>query len=191
MRKHNWTYITSVIVVYLFIVGTAAVSFSHIVDVSRTLGLGWEAWTVPFLVDGIAVLGKVGRSDKFAASTQRAGLALMAGAGVLSLTCNVMAGDNLGQQLYGVLVVAGFVTTEWYAGKLKPAPAVKSTGRKLDPQVAAERAAKARITREANRLAKLTPAQKAAETRARRAASPVSPAMVDARGIEQLTEITA
>jgi hypothetical protein len=46
----------------------------------------------------------------------------MAGAGLLSLTCNVTAGDNLGQQLYGVLVVAGFVTTEWYASKLQAAP---------------------------------------------------------------------
>jgi hypothetical protein len=48
----------------------------------------------------------------------------MAGAGLLSLTCNVTAGDNLGQQLYGVLVVAGFVTTEWCASKLQAAPPV-------------------------------------------------------------------
>lgn len=48
--------------------------------------------------------------------------------------------------------------------------------RKLDPQVAAERAEKARRTREANKLKKLTPAQKAARTRALNADRPVSPA---------------
>jgi len=52
---------------------------------------------------------------------------------------------------------------------------VAKPARVLDPEVAAERAAKAAITREANRLAKLTPAQRAAETRARRAMAPVSP----------------
>lgn len=177
MRKLNWTYIVTVAVVHLFMVGAAAISFSHIVDVSTTLGLTWEAWTVPFFIDGLAILGKVGRSDRFAPTTQRAGLGLMAGAGALSLAANVMAGDNLGQQLYGVLVVAGFVTTEWYSAKLKPAPPAQPE-RKLDPQVAAERAAKARATREANKLAQLTPAQKAAATRARKAMSPVSPGRV-------------
>jgi hypothetical protein len=54
----------------------------------------------------------------------------------------------------------------------------EATTRKLDPQVAATRAAKARATREANKLAQLTPAQKAAATRARKATSPVSPGRV-------------
>jgi hypothetical protein len=75
---------------------------------------------VPFLVDGLAVLGLIGRSSKFAASTRRAGLVLTLGAGWLSLTCNIMPGHNLGQQLYGVLVVAGFIATETYATKLRP-----------------------------------------------------------------------
>ncbi len=152
MRKHsNATYVVTVVIVYAFMLGAAAISFSHIVDVSHTLGLGWEAWTVPFFVDGIAVLGKIGRSGKFAARTQRAGLALMAGAGALSLTCNVMAGDNLGQQLYGGLVVAGFITTEWYAAKLEAAPPATPV---VDDAVKAKRseaARKAAVTRKANK----------------------------------------
>lgn len=123
MRKINWTYWITAVVVHMFLIGAAAISFSHIVDVSTTMGLTWEAWTVPFFIDGIAVLGKVGRSRKFAATTQRAGLWLMAIGGALSLAANVAAGDNPGQQAYGVLVVCGFVLTEWYAGKLEKAPA--------------------------------------------------------------------
>jgi len=149
--RTNWTYVTTVVIVYAFMLGAAAISFSHIVDVSHTLGLSWEAWTVPFFVDGIAVLGKIGRSHKFAATTQRAGLVLMTGAGMLSLACNVMAGDNLGQQLYGVLVVAGFVTTEWYASKLQAAPAPAPV---VDAELAAKRseaARKAAATRRANK----------------------------------------
>jgi hypothetical protein len=149
--RTNWTYVTTVVIVYAFMLGAAAISFSHIVDISHTLGLRWEAWTVPFFVDGIAVLGKIGRSRKFAAKTQRAGLYLMTGAGLLSLACNVMAGDNLGQQLFGVLVVAGFVTTEWYAAKLEAAPAPVIVT--VDDATRAKRSAaavKAAATRKAN-----------------------------------------
>lgn len=123
MRNINWTYWITAVVVHMFLIGAAAISFSHIVAVSTTMGLTWEAWTVPFFIDGIAVLGKVGRSRKFAASTQKAGLWLMGIGGALSLAANVAAGENDGQKAYGVLVVAGFVLTEWYAGKLEKAPA--------------------------------------------------------------------
>lgn len=163
------TFILTALIVRLFMLGAAAISFSHIIATSHALGLGWEAWTVPFLIDGLAVLGMIGRSAKFAASTQRAGLRLMIGAGALSLACNVYAGHNLGQRLYGVLIVAGFVVSEWYAAKLRPAtPAPVVTAqptRTLDPQVAAERAAKAAATRATNKTAKLTPAQRGAATR--------------------------
>lgn len=124
--KRNWTYILVAVIVRAFMLGAAAISFSHIVATSHALGLGWEAWTVPGFVDGLAVLGLIGRGPKFAPSTQRAGLRLMAGAGLLSLACNVYAGHNLGQQLYGVLVVAGFIAAEWYSMKLRPAPQVSA-----------------------------------------------------------------
>jgi hypothetical protein len=68
----------------------------------------------------------------------------MAGAGLLSLTCNVTAGDNLGQQLYGVLVVAGFVTTEWYASKLQAVPPAVVEPRRGADRQAARRGAEGR-----------------------------------------------
>jgi hypothetical protein len=158
-KRVNWTYVTVALIVRMFMVGAAVVSFSHIIDVSQTLGLTWEAYTVPAFVDGLAVLGMIGRSAKFAESTQKAGLQMMAGAGVISLACNVAAGDNRGQQAYGVLVVAGFIAAEWYATKLRPAP--EPVTRKCPDGCTCRRHVKAKV---------LTPAQKAAITRARKKA---------------------
>lgn len=156
--KRNWTYLLVAVIVRAFMLGAAAISFMHIVATSRDLGLGWEAWTVPGFVDGLAVLGLIGRSDRFAASTQRAGLLLMSGAGSLSLACNVYAGHNLGQQLYGVLVVAGFIAAEWYSMKLRPAPAPveqPKPGKRCPQGCTCRKHAKAKT---------LTPAQKRAIT---------------------------
>lgn len=163
--KRNWTYILVAVIVRAFMLGAAAISFTHIVATSHALGLGWEAWTVPGFVDGLAVLGLIGRGPKFAASTQKAGLALMAGAGTLSLACNVYAGHNLGQQLYGVLVVAGFIAAEWYSMKLRPAPVVEAapkTGKRCAEGCTCRKHAKAK---------QLTPQQKAAITRANKKAA--------------------
>jgi hypothetical protein len=64
------------------------------------------------------------------------------------------------------MIVIGFIAAEWYAGKLKPAPEATQQ-RKLDPETAKERAAKAAATKARKADAKLTPQQKAARTRAR------------------------
>jgi signal transduction histidine kinase len=121
--NRNWTYIITKTIVTLFMIGAAAISFTHIIEASEGLGVtSWQAWTVPFLVDGVAVLGLIGRSAKFAESTRRTGLLLTLAAGSLSLTCNILAGHNLGERLYGALVVAVFVGTEAYAAKMHAAP---------------------------------------------------------------------
>jgi hypothetical protein len=134
LRKVNWPVTIARVVTLMFMIGTAAISFRHIVTVSVALGLGWEAWTVPFLVDGIAVLGLAGRGKRFAKSTQRAGLLLVTVGGALSLFCNVQAGHNVGQKAYGVLIVGGFILTEWFATRLQPAPqpAQAVTGRRCE-----------------------------------------------------------
>jgi hypothetical protein len=54
----------------------------------------------------------------------------MVGSGLVSLACNVEAGTNIGQRVFGVLVVAGFITAEWYANRLRPTrPAAPRTPR--------------------------------------------------------------
>jgi len=185
MRKPS-TYAVVKLLVYLQAMGAASISFLHIVEVGQRYGLTWEAWIAPFLIDGFAILGTIGRSTSFAESTRRTGFKLMLGAGLVSLVCNVLAGQNIGQRVFGVLVVAGFVTAEWYAAKLHRAPA-PAPERKLDPEVAKARAEKAKATKaqrkaereaaaEAERWASLTPGQRAAETRARKATAPTSPA---------------
>lgn len=166
------------IVVWIFMIGAAAISFSHIVQVSTMLGLGWEAWTVPFFVDGIAIVGKVSMLPRFAQGFRRSGFRLLMLGGTLSLAANVAAGSNWGERGFGVLVVAGFMLLESHATKADRTAIADPVTRKLAPEVAAERARKARATREANRLASMTPAQKRAETRARKATNPVSPGRV-------------
>lgn len=114
--------------VYVQWCGAAVLSFMHIVTVGQRFGLGWQAWTAPFLIDGFALLGAVGRGKAFTAASRKAGFRLMVGSGLVSLACNVEAGTNIGQRVFGVLVVAGFITAEWYASKLRPArrPAVRT-----------------------------------------------------------------
>jgi hypothetical protein len=162
-------------VVYAFMALTAVISFMHIVHTAEMLGLTtWERWTVPALIDGFAALGLIGRSARFAPSTRRAGTAITIGAGLLSLACNVMAGESLGGRIYGALVVAVFITAEWYGTKLAPATVtVEPTAEETAAaELAAKRSAaavKAAATRKANRTA----AEKAerAETRRIRAAA--------------------
>lgn len=128
-------------IVTLQAIGAAAISFMHIVEVGQHYGLGWQAWLAPFLIDGFAILGSIGRSATFAESTRKAGLRLMICAGLVSLACNVLAGTNIGQRVFGVLVVAGYITAEWYASKMHAAPAVIAA--KVDEATAAKRRAAA------------------------------------------------
>lgn len=177
------------VVVWIFMIGAATISTRHIVNVSQMLGLGWESYTVPAFVDGIAIVGKVSMLPRFSQIFRRSGFRLLMFGGVLSLAANVTAGHNWGERAFGVLVVAGFMLLESHATKADRTIAVaEQAPRKLDPQVAAERARKARATREANRLAKLTPAQRAAVTRTKRATAPVSPGMapVSAPSIDEV-----
>lgn len=151
IKRANWTYLTVAGIVRLYMIGALAISFGHIITASGLLGLhGWQARTVPFAIDGFAVLGMIGRSARFAESTQRTGLRLQAAAGLLSLAANVYAGHTLGERLYGALIVTAFIVAEWYAGKLRPAPAAKPT---VDPR-RSEAARKAAATRKANAATK-------------------------------------
>lgn len=151
MKSINWTYVAVKTVVLMFMIGAATISFGHIVETSHRLGLTWEAYTVPFFIDGLAILGLIGRTSAFDRSTNRAGWVLILTAGSASLAANIFAGHNLGQQLYGALVVVGFGLAEWYSVRLKPA-AVPAP--EVDEETRAKRseaARKAAATRKANK----------------------------------------
>jgi hypothetical protein len=160
--------------------GSMVISFMHIVTVGQRYGLTWEAYAAPFLIDGFMILGAIGRSHQFAEATRKTGLRLMVGAGMVSLVCNVMAGTNVGQRVFGVLVVLGALTAEWYAAKLEKAPepvVVEVLAEPVKPRrvvTEQERAARKRAG-----YAQMDKAAKAAWTKAysqrRRSAAPVSP----------------
>lgn len=153
-----------------------AISYTHQAHFLHALGAGPFGYAVPIAFDLlIYVTIKVTQTPGLIAAAKRAALTLLIPAVLVSATVNAVAhGHPLLRVLYAI-VVAEIAAAEWLASKIKPdfsaieqaaaeaAPA--PTGRKLDPAVAAERAEKARITRERNRLAKLSPAQKAALTR--------------------------
>lgn len=102
-------------------------SATHITDTAHSLGLtGFAANTLWVLIDIPAIVGKLLGGKAFARSTQRLGFKLMIFSGLLSLACNVYAGDNLGQRGHGVLVVVMFIILENVATKIKAAPAVKA-----------------------------------------------------------------
>jgi len=108
------------IVVYTFMVAAAAISAFDIVHLAEKYGVPAPiSYTAPLFIDGLAWLGKIGRSKDFEESTRSAGLKLMAFGGLLSLAANVTVGETVGLKVYGALVVTGFIVAEWYSAKLE------------------------------------------------------------------------
>uniref|UniRef100_UPI003F493B2B hypothetical protein n=1 Tax=Actinoplanes sp. CA-084688 TaxID=3239901 RepID=UPI003F493B2B len=59
------------------------------------------------------------RSEAFSSSTRSLGFRVQITAGALSLACNVFAGNTLGERIYGVLIVALFVLSEWLSDRIE------------------------------------------------------------------------
>lgn len=161
------------LIVWVFMIGAAAISTRHIVQTAGMLGLGWERFTVPAFVDGIAIVGKTSMLPRFSPAFRRSGFRLLMFGGTLSLAANVAAGANWGQRSFGVLVVAGFMILESHATKADrktaEAPAPKRAGKTCKPGCTCRRHSPA---------AKLTPQQKAAITKKTRKAEKELAAMV-------------
>jgi hypothetical protein len=156
--------------VLLQLAGACAMSFMHIVELGHRVDLGWQAWIAPFLIDGFALLGALGRAPQFDEATRKMGLRFMVGAGAVSLACNVGVGANWGQRVWGVIVVVGAIAAESYASKLTKAPEVVAAA--ADDAAKAkfrERGLKAAETRRRNKVA-AEKVVKAAERENRKAA---------------------
>lgn len=175
----NWTHLLATAIVCLFAAGALTISFAHVIELAHRYGVeGWQAWTAPAFVDGFMLLGRLGMSRRFDDATRRIGRHFMLAGAALSFAANIAVGETHGQRVFGALVVAGFIASEWYAGKLAPAPvvAVETAEETAARELAEKRSAAARkaaATRAANRA-------KAASKPRRRAAQPARAAALAA-----------
>jgi signal transduction histidine kinase len=152
------------------------ISYTHQAHFLHGLGAGPFAYAVPVAFDLLIYVAiKVTQTPGLVAAARRAAITLLVPSVLVSATVNAVADGHLLLRVLYAVVVAEIAAAEWLASKIRPdftaieqvaaAAAPAPTGRKLDPAVAAERAEKARLTRERNRLARLSPQQKAALTR--------------------------
>lgn len=153
---------------------------------SITLILG--AVLIPVAVDYLILICiQVIAARGMARSVKKSAIWVMAFPILVSGTVNVVAPAPIVMRvLFGVMVVLipmaeglrSFIRPDFSAIEAmesEVASQVAKPARKLDPEIAAERARKARLTRESNRLARMSRGQRAAETRRRNATAPVSP----------------
>jgi hypothetical protein len=144
------------------------VSRDHITEVALFIGVaGWQAQTAFVLVDLPALIGKVMQIKAiFSGNTGKHGREMTYVSGSVSLVCNAAAGlihHSWGAAGWGIFVVMMFLYLESKMTKIKPAASV--TRKKNADTTTTVTAPTPR------QLA----ARKAAATRARNAAAPVSP----------------
>jgi signal transduction histidine kinase len=157
----NWTYLAGRTIAGGFLVGALAASYTHIVHLSNMGHLyGWQSWTAPIFIDGFAILGRLARSKNFADSTRKTGRNVQIAATSVSFIANVIAGETIGAQIFGALVVIGYVVAEMLAERMHPA----ATKAETDKAAASDRAKRAAATRAAN---KADAERKAAERKER------------------------
>ena len=147
------------------------VSFLHIVMTFTHLGADWDRWVAPFMIDTIAVIGKIYSGSQFTAATRRAGRAAFYVAGTLSLVANVLAGywgNHYGSMIIGVVTVSAALWGEGMiskgnvkasAAQSRQAARTQTTPTAKDPKRSAA-AKKAAATRAANKAAAATLAAK-------------------------------
>ncbi len=141
--------------------GAIAISFIHLVEAARKGGLnGYESYTVPFMIDGIAIIGLIMRGKEFSMATRKTGFKVQVGAGALSLAGNVFAAHNLGGAVYGIGIVLLFLMAEWLSDNIKSADVDRVAEQATKRQAAAQKAAATR-KRNARQAAKVV---KTAET---------------------------
>lgn len=164
----------------LIMTGVFAVTYKHQADfLSADESIGELGWVIPGINDlAMLTMVEILQTPGMSRDAKRGAAWMLGLCGTLSATVNVAApGTLLARAVFGLLVVI-VVGLKLVTARIKPdfselelreaeaTAVVEQPARKLDPAVAAERAAKARATRERNAAAALTPAQKAARTRA-------------------------
>ncbi|MBB2941838.1 hypothetical protein FB565_001542 [Actinoplanes lutulentus] len=166
----------------LILVGALAASYLHQAHFLVSLGAGMFAWIVPAVFD-LAMLSMltVSQTAGMATDAKRAAMKILAVVVIISAAVNFAAPGPLGLRVIFALVVGLVAGVEWVAAKIRPdfaaieAREVEATldmrpARRLDPEVAKARAAKAAATRRANQAAAAKAARVAEESARSRAA---------------------
>lgn len=116
----NRTYLAAKTFAYAYLLFTLCLSFSH--QIALFAGLGSHTpWVAPILTDTMMVYGKMLRSPRLSAGTRRTGLILQLAGSALSLAGNILAGDNTGDRIIGVLTIVMMLVFEVAADHTKPA----------------------------------------------------------------------
>lgn len=166
----------------LILLYVAYVSRDHITLIGHWLRIeNYQAQTLFVLVDLPALVGKAMQLKYFSASTRKFGRKLTYFSGSLSLACNVVAGyltGGIGAAGYGVFIVMMFVIMETAVMKIKPAAAVTKAKNAASGKTSAPRPTPRQLA-----------ARKAAATRARKAAAPVSPGMAPLATVDSVDRV--
>jgi hypothetical protein len=118
----------------LYFAGALAGSATHIITASHKMGgTGIEAMVTPLMIDGIAIIGMVMRSEDFSKRTNKIGFIVQCVMGAMSLAMNVAAAHNLFGVAFGIAIVSLFIFSEWLGDQIE--------GREVDGQTAAAAAA--------------------------------------------------
>lgn len=139
-------------IVRAYFVAALAGSFVHVIEAAGLVGLtGWEKWSTPFMIDGLAIVGMMMRSAAFAEKTRRTGFRVQCVMGLISLVANVYAAQTLGGVIFGVGIVTLFVAAERLVDGIEGVQADRAREVKAKRQDAARKAA---VTRQKNAQAK-------------------------------------
>lgn len=141
------------VIAKLYFIGALIGSFAHLIHAAQKGGLtGAEAYSVPFMIDGLALTALVMRGEEFSTRTRRIGFRVFLLTGSMSLAGNVFAASNLGGAIYGVAIVALFIGMEWLSDNIESAQAeqAKTAVDEAEAKKAAA-IAKGQATRRANK----------------------------------------
>lgn len=159
-------------IVKLYFLGALTGSFIHLVAAAHKGGLTYEAYAVPFMVDGIAIIGMVMRGEEFSKRTRKIGFRTQLVAGMLSLAGNMYAAHNIAGMAFGAGIVILYIAAEKLSDVIESA--------EVDVIAEAERIA--REAEEAHQAKKQAAIDKARKTRAANKAKNAR----DAKALERL-----
>ncbi len=146
------------IIVKAYFVLALAFSFMHLVAAGHKAGLATvEAWAVPVLVDGLALVGVVMRTPEFACATRKLGLRIQVVMASISLALNEYSAHNVGGMVFAAGIVSLYIGAEVVSGYVHPIAVdlAAQQATKVAASVAKGKATRARNARTAKAEAKV------------------------------------